>query len=758
LAKRYIGSFPNPGCKGPVREIWYPDTPEGHAQAEAFAQRENVPGRAVYDAINLFRDDAKVRCKETVEFLEKIVVDIDLKDIEESKEEVVRTTLALPYPPSELCDSGHGFHGKLQLKELVPVSDTVEADRVRRLRTRVIAALGGDPSIDHDAALLRRVGTTNSKDPDHPVVCSVVAASGATYDPGDIEDLLDECCAEPLFTLKAKPAERTAGERPGPVDVEAALADMTFQGGEAGINATYKRVMPAELLKGMSLVSAVDWFADEVMKNAARDGQTGWTREAEVARVTKSLTSTVTWLQKEKKWDETGELPPFLTGKLEEDWIGIVARGGRPQVTRNRGGWYVRDMARKPDGKNGHAAESESGGEGTASGKAENSSSKTALPRIRPVPFTAFDFTALEMRQWLYGRHYMRGIASATISPGGGGKTSLELLEAILMATTRPLLGEQPTERLRVWYHNGEDGTAELNRRIAAICIKYGIDPHELEGWLFVTSGLEMPIKIASGTHEAKLDKVVAKLIVDGIRQDQIDVLTLDPLITLHSLSEAGNHMMDPVIRTFSGIANELGCSIELAHHTRKKGVGQDEYSTADARGASAIIDAVRSARIINSLSDKDAKLLGLEDEIERMSYLRLDRGKANMTKRGGTSYYRFVGIELPNGVDGGPGDDVGTLERVMPPDTGIELTENDIAVLVAECANSDQYQEPRGDNVWFGRTVADHFDLNPDIGIDRIKVDGIIQDLLNRKAIRREDRKPRDPKNRHKRKLYVPY
>jgi hypothetical protein len=34
----------------------------------------------------------------------------------------------------------------------------------------------------------------------------------------------------------------------------------------------------------------------------------------------------------------------------------------------------------------------------------------------------------------------------------------------------------------------------------------------------------------------------------------------------------------------------------------------QDEYS---ARGASAIIDAVRSARIINSLGDKDARLLG---------------------------------------------------------------------------------------------------------------------------------------------------
>jgi hypothetical protein len=512
--------------------------------------------------------------------------------------------------------------------------------------------------------------------------------------------------------------------------------------------------MPAELLKGMPLVSAGDWFADAVMKNAARDGQSGWTREAEIARVTKSLNSTVTWLQKEKKWDETGELPPFLTGKLEEDWIGIAARGGRPQVTRNRGGWYVRDLGWKTEEKNGHAAESERKEEPEE--KATNGSGKTTLPRIRPIPFAAFDFTTLEMRQWLYGRHYMRGIASATISPGGGGKTSLELLEAILMATARPLLGEQPSERLRVWYHNGEDGTAELNRRIAAICIKYGIDPHELEGWLFVTSGLEMPIKIASGTHEAKLDKVVARLIVDGIRQREIDVLTLDPLITLHSLSEAGNHMMDPVIRTFSSIANELNVSTELAHHTRKKGVGQDEYSTADARGASAIIDAVRSARILNSLNDKDAKLLGVEDEIERLSYFRLDRGKANMTKRGGASYYRFVGIELPNGVDGRPGDDVGTIERVMPPDTGIELTENDVAVLVAECANSDQHVDPRADG-WFGKTVADHFELSIDVGLDRIKIEGVIRDLLNRKSIRINKTKTRNPKDRHRRDLYVP-
>ena len=34
------------------------------------------------------------------------------------------------------------------------------------------------------------------------------------------------------------------------------------------------------------------------------------------------------------------------------------------------------------------------------------------------------------------------------------------------MATARNLLGEQPEERLRVWYHNGEDPREEIDRRL----------------------------------------------------------------------------------------------------------------------------------------------------------------------------------------------------------------------------------------------------------------------------------------------------
>jgi hypothetical protein len=98
----------------------------------------------------------------------------------------------------------------------------------------------------------------------------------------------------------------------------------------------------------------------------------------------------------------------------------------------------------------------------------------------------------------------------------------------------------------------------------------------------------------------------------------------------------------------------------------------------------------------------------------------------------------------------------VGTVECIMPPDVNIELTPSDIAFLVAETANSDQAEKPQAAN-WFGNTIAKHFNLNLDAGTDRIRIEGVIRDLLQRKAIQCEMRKSRNPKDRHQRKFYIP-
>ena len=178
--KRYICSIPNAGLEGPIRELFYSDDAAGYAQAEEFARREDQPGRSVYDAVNLFHDDATSRRIVTVAALTCIHADIDLKDTEIDREEALRRIKSLEYPPDLVVDSGHGFHLYYRFREPVP-TDRKDAAQARSLRTRLVEFLGADRAPDQDAALMRRPGTTNSKEAQQPVLCSIITGEALGY-------------------------------------------------------------------------------------------------------------------------------------------------------------------------------------------------------------------------------------------------------------------------------------------------------------------------------------------------------------------------------------------------------------------------------------------------------------------------------------------------------------------------------------------------------------------------------------------------
>ena len=284
---------------------------------------------------------------------------------------------------------------------------------------------------------------------------------------------------------------------------------------------------------------------------------------------------------------------------------------------------------------------------------------------IEAIPFRRFDPATLPAREWLYGGHYQRGIVTATVGPGGGGKSSLNLVELIAICTGRPLLGEQPVMRCRAWYHNAEDDIDEIYRRIAAVCQHYEIDQDELEGWLFVTSGITMPIKIAvTRAGAVQVDKATTAAIIRTITDNEIGVASFDPLVAHHAAIENATGDMDLVIREFARIANATDCAIEIVHHTRKPAPGQEELGIVDSRGAGAIINAVRSARVLNTMSKSEADGAGVDD-VDRQLHFRIDRGKANMAPPTAARWYKFIGVELPNG------DNVGVATHWVFPGQG---------------------------------------------------------------------------------------
>jgi hypothetical protein len=196
---------------------------------------------------------------------------------------------------------------------------------------------------------------------------------------------------------------------------------------------------------------------------------------------------------------------------------------------------------------------------------------------------------------------------------------------------------------------------------------------------------------------------------------------------------------MDPVIReAFGFIANETNSAVELAHHTRKKAPGQDEYTAADARGTSGIVDAVRAMRVTNRMSKEEADGYGI-DELERENYFRVTKGKANMTRQGVSRWYRFASVTLPNGdpENGIPGDDVGVLTSWEPPSLDVEISDEDRRWIVELVTANSMLAEDAQARDWIGHPVAAHLSLDPGNKVDRGRLKRLIQKLVSRGTLR---------------------
>jgi RecA-family ATPase len=657
----YICSMPNDG-QGRVVGTFVDST----GKRDAFAEQHDQPGRSVYQSVAVHKAGSTRRCLDTVDYLELLHVDVDLRLLVTPPEEVLRKLKDLD-PSLELRESGGGYHLIGNLKEPV-YAGTDEFRRAEAARTALTRICCGDPAPNHSAALLRVPGTTNSKyDPPRP--CRVIR-EGSPIDLTEIETLVELYGDEQLF--EPKPAEKANGhdgsaeETFRPLDVDYTLENMPTTG--EGINKVQPPLLRKLLVqRALYPGEAVEMVVDATMAMSRRTNN-GWTQELERKRVHERMNSVLRRLQ-EQHWQAVAagnignDTPPsWLWVEAHEGWIDRCRQDERPHVLRNGAGYCIRKAAHQAD--NGEAT--------NEAGETTEANEKPATKKREFVlrAFVPFDPAQLPPRQWLYGRHYQRRTVSATIAPGGFGKTTLDMVEAIAMATCQNLLGEQPTERLRVWYHNGEDSLEELHRRVAAVCQHFNIPQEELRDWFFMTSGNEVPLRVATGYSDLRIDQPLISLINKNIEQNGIDLATLDPLITLHGVPETDNTKMDMVIRIFAGIADAQNCGVELAHHTRKMPAGNGgDYGGADMRGASATHDAVRAVRVLNRMSDSDAKDLGILEH-ERARYFRIDKAKGNNSAAAKAVWRQFQNIELPNGDEVGvvmawdyPGQGQGTAE-----------------------------------------------------------------------------------------------
>lgn len=365
----------------------------------------------------------------------------------------------------------------------------------------------------------------------------------------------------------------------------------------------------------------------------------------------------------------------------------------------------------------------------------EPSAKVRSVPRIEARPFEWINPAEIPRREWLLGRHLIRKFVSATVSPGGIGKSSLAIAEALSMATGRNLIGHQPHGRQRVWYVNLEDPYDELQRRVVAACLHYEIDPAELRGYLYVNSGREGGIVIArQDRNGVTIAEPVLESLRDTINRKMLDVLTIDPFVSCHEVDENSNGAINAVATAWAELADRTQIAVDLIHHSKK--TGGNEVQVEDARGASALLSKARAGRVLNVMSIPEAEKAGIA-ETERRLHFRVDSGKANLAPAasGGSSWYRLASVTLPNGgkMKGIPldGDSVGVVTTWQWPDAMESVTVSHLREVQRRAAQSGPWRESVQSPDWIGNLIGEVMGLDPASPKDRTTIKAALKTWL---------------------------
>ena len=244
----------------------------------------------------------------------------------------------------------------------------------------------------------------------------------------------------------------------------------------------------------------------------------------------------------------------------------------------------------------------------------------------QPVPFTPPEPLTFNFSPWqildpatipairlVYGDNFAAGYLSVTFAAPKTGKSLLALAEAIDAVTGRGFLTGKTAAPIKVLYYNAEDDLAVLQARAVAVLQLWGIPQTEIEGRLFLVSGVaaESPVVLIEG-KEGKVNEPVFKALEDLLRRENIALAVFDPLQDLSRAPEE-NDVFRPLGGRIRALASATGAAIGLVHHTRKPSPGITP-TIDDGRGGSALRGVARFNRLLLPMTEAEGAQAGVDD------------------------------------------------------------------------------------------------------------------------------------------------
>lgn len=201
------------------------------------------------------------------------------------------------------------------------------------------------------------------------------------------------------------------------------------------------------------------------------------------------------------------------------------------------------------------------------------------------------------------------------VSPGGTGKTTMLLHEAVCIALKRPVWGMETLTDGWTLFVTKEDQRERLLARLREIMTAMDLTDAEREKVLRRVIILDV-----TGADNKKLLFVedgnirrtnVARMIVDAYRDDRPLQIIFDPTVSFGASEGLVNDNEQGLIEVGRYIVNELGCSFRYVHHTGKANARAKESDQYSGRGGSALADGSRMTVVLEAWDRKETPPMG---------------------------------------------------------------------------------------------------------------------------------------------------
>ena len=218
-----------------------------------------------------------------------------------------------------------------------------------------------------------------------------------------------------------------------------------------------------------------------------------------------------------------------------------------------------------------------------------------------------------------------RGVVTFVSGRGAAAKSAFAQQVALMVANGTAWAYWEPRSAGRVVLVNGEDDLDEQRRRMSAAKDIQGAPLadriHTLNAARITMFEPDPETGLATPT---KLWEEVKR----KVRKVKADVLIIDPLVESHCRNENDNGHMAHVVGHMKVLARNHQCAVLVVHHMRKGAVGGDQDG---ARGASALVNAARTAITMEKMTEEDAvKLLPEKEVPNHARYIRVSDPKQN--------------------------------------------------------------------------------------------------------------------------------